>query len=98
MLELYVDADACPVKEEVYRVARRCALKVHVVSNSPMSTPPDALVQLVLVGAGDEASHVEQTDGVAVGLGPIERDASCPAAGAGDFFWIRPNLRRASVR
>ena len=31
---LYVDADACPVKEEVYRVARRYGLQVFVVSNS----------------------------------------------------------------
>ena len=33
MLEVYVDADACPVKEEVYRVAGRYGLKVLVVSN-----------------------------------------------------------------
>ena len=36
---LYIDADACPVKEEVYRVARRCGLKVFVVSNTWINTP-----------------------------------------------------------
>ena len=33
-MPIYVDADACPVKEEVYRVARRYAIKVYVVANS----------------------------------------------------------------
>ncbi len=33
MLEIYVDADACPVKDEVYRVARRYGLRVWVVTN-----------------------------------------------------------------
>jgi uncharacterized protein YaiI (UPF0178 family) len=56
MLEIYVDADACPVKEEVYRVARRCALHVHVVSNSAMATPRDGFVDLVVVGAGDDVA------------------------------------------
>ncbi len=37
--EIYVDADACPVKAEVYRVAERHGLKVHVVSNSPIAVP-----------------------------------------------------------
>jgi uncharacterized protein len=56
MLEIYVDADACPVKEEVYRVARRCALEVYVVANIPMAIPSDARVQLVVVGAGDDVA------------------------------------------
>jgi uncharacterized protein YaiI (UPF0178 family) len=56
LLEIYVDADACPVKEEVYRVARRLGLKVYVVANSPMTLPPEALFQLVVVGAGDDVA------------------------------------------
>ena len=36
MLTIYVDADACPVKEEVYRVARRDAMRVAVVANAPL--------------------------------------------------------------
>jgi uncharacterized protein YaiI (UPF0178 family) len=56
LLEIYVDADACPVKGEVYRVARRCALKVFVVANSGMAIPADAPIELVVVGAGDDVA------------------------------------------
>ncbi len=60
-ITLYIDADACPVKQEAYRVAERfvrrgTALKVVVVSNSPIAVPRDAFVERVVVGAGmDEA-------------------------------------------
>lgn len=56
MLDIYIDADSCPVKDEVYRVARRCSLKVHVVANSFVPVPPDALFRLVVVGAGDDVA------------------------------------------
>jgi uncharacterized protein YaiI (UPF0178 family) len=49
---IFIDADACPVKEEVYKVARRCGCPVRVVANSFMRTPPD--VQLVVVDAGPD--------------------------------------------
>jgi uncharacterized protein YaiI (UPF0178 family) len=53
---IYVDADACPVKQEVYRVAERHEIKVVVVANSPIAVPRDALVERVVVGPGmDEA-------------------------------------------
>jgi uncharacterized protein YaiI (UPF0178 family) len=45
---VYVDADACPVKEEVYRVAGRYALPVRVVANAPMRVPAGGLVELVV--------------------------------------------------
>jgi len=35
-MPIYLDADACPVKEEVYRVARRYVIKVYVVANAPL--------------------------------------------------------------
>jgi uncharacterized protein len=49
MITIYIDADACPVKQEVYRVAERHALKgvnlkVLVVSNSPIAVPRDLFV------------------------------------------------------
>lgn len=47
MLLIYVDADACPVKEEVYRVARRYEMRVLVVANSPMRVPANALFELI---------------------------------------------------
>jgi uncharacterized protein YaiI (UPF0178 family) len=62
-ITLYIDADACPVKQEIYRVAERhagkgVALKVFVVSNSPIAVPRDEMVQRVVVGAGmDEADN-----------------------------------------
>jgi len=43
-IAIYVDADACPVKQEVYRVAQRHGLKVTVVSNSPIAVPREYLV------------------------------------------------------
>ena len=49
MIALFIDADACPVKQEVYRVAERhalkgTALKVFVVTNSPIAVPRDVFV------------------------------------------------------
>jgi uncharacterized protein len=62
-ITLYIDADACPVKAEAYRVAERfvlrgTALKVAVVSNSPIAVPREAFIERVVVGSGmDEADH-----------------------------------------
>jgi uncharacterized protein YaiI (UPF0178 family) len=55
-ITIYVDADACPVKNEVYRVAARHGLKVIVVSNSPIAVPRDPLVERVVVAAGMDAA------------------------------------------
>ncbi|HEV7238731.1 MAG TPA: YaiI/YqxD family protein [Thermoanaerobaculia bacterium] len=52
MLHIYVDADACPVKEEVYRVARRYALDVTLVANAPQRIPEDERFALVVVREG----------------------------------------------
>jgi len=48
---IFVDADACPVKDETYRVARRHALRVTLVSNSWMRTPLVPWLELVVVDA-----------------------------------------------
>jgi hypothetical protein len=56
--DLYVDADACPVREEVYRVAERLNLKVFVVSNGsrPIRPSPNPNISMITVGAKlDEA-------------------------------------------
>jgi uncharacterized protein YaiI (UPF0178 family) len=50
--QIYVDADACPVKNEVYRVAERHGLKVFIVSNSPIAVPREPWIERVVVGAG----------------------------------------------
>jgi uncharacterized protein YaiI (UPF0178 family) len=52
MLEIYVDADACPVKDEVYRVAERYRLTVHVVSNGGVRVPESPLIRRVIVPSG----------------------------------------------
>lgn len=50
---VYVDADACPVKQEIYRVAARYGLKVIVVSNSWMRVPDCDRIQLTVVDKGE---------------------------------------------
>lgn len=50
MLHIFVDADGCPVKEEVYRVARRHGLGVTIVANARMRIPEDDRFTLVVVG------------------------------------------------
>src|ERR1043165_702203 len=45
---IYIDADACPVKQEVYRVARRYQMRVVVVARTTLWVPTDALVELVV--------------------------------------------------
>jgi uncharacterized protein len=63
MIAIYIDADACPVKQEIYRVAERhslkgTAIKVLVVSNTPIAVPRDEMIERVVVGAGmDEADN-----------------------------------------
>ena len=53
---IYVDADACPVKEEVYRVARRVGFDVLVVANSFIRTPAEPQIRFVLVDAGPDVA------------------------------------------
>ena len=54
MTRLFVDADACPVKEEIYRVAERYGLHVYVVSNGWMNTRRAAFIEQVVVDAGPD--------------------------------------------
>jgi uncharacterized protein YaiI (UPF0178 family) len=68
LLHIYVDADACPVKQEVYRVAGRYHLDVTLVANSRMRIPDERWIALEVVGGGfDEADdwiveHVQPHD------------------------------------
>ena len=55
-MQIHVDADGCPVKEEIYRVARRCGLPVNVVANKWMQTPADAGIAMVVVSDGLDAA------------------------------------------
>ncbi len=68
MLHIFIDADACPVKSEVYRVAERYGLGVTVVANSWMRTPGEGWIRLEVVGSGFDAAddwiveHVASND------------------------------------
>lgn len=68
MLDIYIDADGCPVKDEIYKVAARCSLRVFVVSNSFLNVPLDVRIQPVRVGsdldAADDwiAEHIDKGD------------------------------------
>jgi uncharacterized protein YaiI (UPF0178 family) len=56
LLEIFVDADACPVKEEVRSVAARHGLTVHIVSTGGLRPSRDPLVRHVTVAAGADAA------------------------------------------
>jgi uncharacterized protein YaiI (UPF0178 family) len=56
LTQIYVDADACPVKNEIYRVAERYQLKVFVVSNAFLGVPRDPRIELVVVSDGFDAA------------------------------------------
>ncbi|MDR3684384.1 MAG: DUF188 domain-containing protein, partial [Geothrix sp.] len=51
-IRIFVDADACPVKEEIFRVATRFGLRVLLVSNSPLRVPRNPLFESVVVARG----------------------------------------------
>jgi uncharacterized protein YaiI (UPF0178 family) len=65
-ITIYIDADACPVKDEVYRVAGRYRLKVFVVANGFINAPKDPLIERVTVAAGPDAAD----DWIAERAGP----------------------------
>ena len=65
-LRILVDADACPVKEEIYRVAFRHQVPVSIVSNSPFRVPAHPLVERVVVSDGFDAAD----DWIAEAAGP----------------------------
>ena len=55
-IAIFVDADACPVKPEIYRVAERYGLKVFVVANSYIATPRESWIERVIVDAAPDAA------------------------------------------
>jgi uncharacterized protein YaiI (UPF0178 family) len=65
-IRILVDADACPVKDEIYRVAGRYRVPVTIVSNSPIRVPKDPLIDRVVVSDGFDAAD----DWIAEATGP----------------------------
>ena len=96
-VRIFIDADACPVKEETYRVATRYGLRVFVVANSPILIPRAPGVERIVVGTGPDAAD----DWIAERAGPgaivitadIPLASRCVKAGA-DV--IAPNGKRFS--
>ena len=56
MTEIFVDGDACPVKDEVYAVAARIGLAVVVVANQRINVPQDLGVEMIVVEEGPDAA------------------------------------------
>lgn len=67
-MPIYVDADACPVKEEIYRVARRHEVRVYIVANAIMRVPAETLIELVVVKGGFDSAD----DWIAERIGPVD--------------------------
>ncbi|WEK48476.1 MAG: YaiI/YqxD family protein [Candidatus Andeanibacterium colombiense] len=68
-MRILVDADACPVKDEIYRVGARHAVPVTIVSNSYLRVPQDPLVKRVVVSDGFDAADdwiAEEADSAAI--------------------------------
>jgi len=77
-LRIYVDADACPVKDEVYRVAARHGVPVSVVANGFIRVPQDPLIERIAAGTAPDAAD----DWIAgrAGAGDIVITADVPLA------------------
>jgi uncharacterized protein YaiI (UPF0178 family) len=78
-MTIYVDGDACPVKEETYRVAARYAIPVVLVANSPLRVPEGGGVTFVHVPGGPDAA--DDWIAEAAGPGDIVMTADLPLAG-----------------
>lgn len=78
MTEIFVDADACPVKAEVERVAGRHGLAVHIVSNGGIRPSRNPLIRTVVVNDGPDAADHWIADHV--GVGDIAVTADIPLA------------------
>ena len=85
-IRIFVDADACPVKAEIFRVAERHGLKVFVVANSFMQLPRDPMIERVLVAAGpdkaDDWIAARAAPGAIVVSTDVPLAARCVKAGA----------------
>ena len=92
MVEIYIDADACPVKDEVERVATRHQLKTYLVCDGGLRPPQNPLLQLIVVTQGADAAddwiaeHIRPADICVTNDIPLA--GRCLKQGA---FSIKPN-------
>jgi len=86
VIEIFVDGDGCPVKDEVYVVATRYAIRVALVANSRINVPPGFGVEMILVDQGPDVAddwiveNVRPEDVVVTADVPLA--ARCLEAGA----------------
>jgi uncharacterized protein YaiI (UPF0178 family) len=86
-VKIYVDADACPVKEQIYRVAGRHGLPVVVVANTPLRVPPGDIEAVHVTGGFEvvddwiaeraEAGDVVTTADILLAARVVDRGAVC---------------------
>ena len=85
-MSLYVDADACPVKDEVERVGTRHGLRMFIVSNGGLRPSRNPLVETVIVPDGPDVADMWIAEragpGDVVITGDIPLAAKCVEAGA----------------
>ena len=101
-MRIYIDADACPVKDEIYRVAARHRLPVTVVAAGFIRVPQDPLIERVAAGADMDAAD----DWIAERVGPgdivitadIPLASRCVKAGAEAIAPERAAVHRAGDR
>ncbi len=74
MMQILIDADACPVKDETYKAAARYQVPVVVVSNSPIRVPLDPLISRKVVGDAFDAADDWIVDRTAPGTVVITAD------------------------
>ena len=94
MIRIFIDGDACPVKDEAFKVAVRYGLKVIVVGNAWLRLPDDPLLSMVVVPEGPDAADdriAEMIDAADICVtNDIPLGGRCLAKGA---LAIRPNGR-----
>ncbi|MER2268866.1 YaiI/YqxD family protein [Methylobacterium oxalidis] len=85
-IAIYLDADACPVKDETYRVAARYGLHVFVVANSFLNLPREPWIERVIVGdaldAADDWIAERAAPGAIVVTADVPLASRCVRAGA----------------
>jgi hypothetical protein len=92
VVEIYVDADGCPVRDECIKVARRHDLKLYIVSDGGIRPVSDKRIELVIVSAGMDAAdrwiaeHIGSNDIVVTADIPLAAD--CIKSGA---VALKPN-------
>ena len=80
MTDIYVDGDACPVREEIYRVATRLKVKVFVVSNGSRPIRPPGMSNVCMVLVGDTADAADDWIAARIGAADVCVTSDIPLA------------------